>query len=122
MTTEARREIKRAQRDSLVCAFDTLWAQIEGQLLESEFRFNASGGRDWRLDRAHPAAMVGIEIDGGTWSNGRHVREPGYSNDCEKINTAQAQGWTVFRLTGPMLTENPHYHLTQIKLFIKRRL
>lgn len=101
-------------------AFDTLWMQVGGQSLTTEHRFDTE--RKFRFDRAYLEAKVAIEIDGATWANGRHTREPGYSHDCEKINLAQSQGWLVFRLTRPMLECNPHYHLTMIKNTIAARL
>lgn len=108
------------KQELLEWAFDTLWIQIGGQPLATEYRFDTK--RKFRFDRAHLETKVAIEIDGATWANGRHTREPGYSNDCEKVNLAQAQGWLVFRLTGPMLGKSPRYHLTMIKNTIAARL
>jgi very-short-patch-repair endonuclease len=61
-------------------------------------------GRRWRFDFAHPATRTAVEIEGGQWSGGRHTRGSGYSKDCEKYNEAGFDGWTVFRLTGEMIT------------------
>jgi very-short-patch-repair endonuclease len=62
---------------------------------DKEVRFDAS--RRWRFDYAYPDIKLGIEIEGGVWANGRHVRGDGYINDCEKYNEAQIQGWKVLR-------------------------
>ena len=43
---------------------------------------------------------LAVEIDGGTWNNGRHTRPAGYAEDCDKLNTAALMGWTVLRFTG----------------------
>lgn len=47
-----------------------------------------------------------MEIEGGVWSRGRHVRGSGFEKDCEKHNEAAALGWSVFRFTGGMLESN----------------
>lgn len=95
----------------LEAKFDYYWRVLNGPPLEPEYRFCH---RRWRFDRAHLGTKVAIECDGGTYRQGRHSREPGYSNDCEKMNFAACEGWRVFRLTSKMLNENPVKHLTGI--------
>lgn len=56
--------------------------------------------RRWRLDFAWPDRMIAVEIDGGTWINGRHNRGAGYAKDTEKYNTAVLKGWRVLRFPG----------------------
>ena len=68
---------------------------------ESEFRFHKL--RRWRFDFAFPDRKIGIECEGGTWSNGRHVRGLGFEKDAEKYNTAAIDGWLVLRFTGRMI-------------------
>lgn len=55
--------------------------------------------RRWRFDLAFIAQKVAVEIDGGTWTGGRHVRPKGFQNDMEKLNRASVLGWTVLRFT-----------------------
>jgi len=43
--------------------------------------------------------MVAVEVEGGTWSGGRHTTGVGFRNDCEKYNAATALGWRVYRFT-----------------------
>jgi len=69
---------------------------------EREFRFDKNG-RKWRFDFAWEPIRVAIELEGGIWNNGRHVRGIGFEKDCEKFNSAQAQGWKVFRFTSRMI-------------------
>lgn len=55
--------------------------------------------RKWKFDWALPLVKVGIEIDGGAWTNGRHTRGKGFIADMEKRNYAQAEGWRVYHFT-----------------------
>lgn len=64
---------------------------------ETEYRFHPP--RRWRFDFAFPDEMVAVECEGGTWSNGRHVRGSGFEADAEKYNQAAIDGWMVLRFT-----------------------
>lgn len=55
--------------------------------------------RRWRWDFCWPAYLVAVEIQGGTWSGGRHTRGSGYQNDCEKSREGQLLGWIVLGVT-----------------------
>ena len=55
--------------------------------------------RKWRFDFAWPGRMIAVEVEGGTWANGRHTRGSGYERDAEKYNTAVELGWRVLRYT-----------------------
>ena len=63
-----------------------------------EYRFDAV--RRWRFDFAWPERLFAVEIDGGEYVQGRHMRSAGARADNVKMNTAAAQGWTVHRWTG----------------------
>ena len=67
----------------------------------SEHRF--APPRRWRFDFAWPDRKVALELEGGTYSGGRHVRPDGYAADAEKYNAAVLHGWRVLRYTGAML-------------------
>lgn len=67
-----------------------------------ELRFHPV--RRWRLDMAWTDRMLAVEIQGGTWTRGRHTRPHGYTNDAEKYNAAQLAGWTVLLFTSDMVT------------------
>ena len=56
--------------------------------------------RRWRFDFAFPDRMIAVEIDGGTWINGRHNRGAGYAKDAQKYNAAVIHGWRVLRFPG----------------------
>lgn len=66
-------------------------------LVVREYKFDSA--RRWRFDFAIPAKKLGIEVEGGTWTNGRHNRGSGMEKDCVKYNTAVLRGWAVLRFT-----------------------
>ena len=98
----------------LEIAFDTRLKQIapDAPLPEYEYRYMAT--RRWRFDRAWPLSMVAVELEGGVYSNGRHVRPAGFEADCEKYNAAVALGWRVFRFTAKMLDNDPYTCIQQV--------
>lgn len=55
-------------------------------------------GRKWRFDFIFPGKWA-IEIEGGTWVNGRHNRASSIEADMEKYNEAAILGWKVLRFT-----------------------
>ena len=52
-----------------------------------------------RCDFVWPEYMLIVEVEGGIWTNGRHVRGTGFINDCEKYNEATLLGYKVLRVT-----------------------
>lgn len=110
--------------------FETRWRQLNGPELESEYRFARAaigwprvgiraelkecGLKDWRFDFALPEKKIAIELEGGTWTNGRHTRGAGFAADCEKYNAAARFGWRLFRLTTDMIENDPLKHLEPI--------
>ena len=55
--------------------------------------------RKWRFDYAIPEHKIALEVEGGVWTGGRHIRAQGFLGDMEKYNTATLMGWRVFRTT-----------------------
>ena len=70
-----------------------------------EYRFALP--RRFRFDFAWPSERVAVELEGGIWMRGRHVRGKGYEKDCEKYNLAALRGWRVLRFTRGMLERDP---------------
>jgi very-short-patch-repair endonuclease len=70
-----------------------------------EYKFAQVEGRMWRFDFAWLDHKVAVEIEGATWSGGRHTRGAGYASDCEKYNAAVRLGWSVLRFTTTMLKD-----------------
>lgn len=56
--------------------------------------------KDWRFDFAFKHERIAVEVEGGTWSGGRHTTGKGFEDDCEKYNRAALMGWTLLRFTG----------------------
>jgi very-short-patch-repair endonuclease len=104
-------------RSPLEVKFASLWQELRGPLLVPEHRFDKT--RKWRFDLAHPVAHVAIELEGGIHSGGRHNRADGFKKDCEKYNSAAADGWILFRLCTGMVTRE---NVEPIMACIRRRL
>ena len=68
--------------------------------VQAEYRFHPE--RKWRFDYAWPERKIALEIEGGIWKKGRHVRGKGYENDCEKYSEAVVLGWRIIRATPGM--------------------
>lgn len=70
---------------------------------EREYRFDTT--RRWRLDCAWPALKLGVEIDGGAFSGGRHTRGAGFIKDMAKHNALVLAGWRLLRFTPQQVVE-----------------
>ena len=77
------------------------WASLPQP--DREYRF--APDRLWRFDFAWPAARVALEVEGGSWTAGRHVRGQGFERDLEKYNEAGIRGWLVVRVTTEMFDD-----------------
>jgi very-short-patch-repair endonuclease len=62
-----------------------------------EYKFHPT--RKWRFDFAWIEHHVALEIEGGIWTRGAHVRGKHFLSDMEKYNEAGKLGWRVFRFT-----------------------
>ena len=65
-------------------------------------------GRMWRADFSWPNPIhktfdhgegLIVEVEGGIWSQGRHVRGQGFIDDCRKYRAFTLAGWKVLRYT-----------------------
>ena len=65
---------------------------------EREVMFHPT--RKWRWDFSWTDKRVALEIEGGGFVGGRHVRGTGLESGCEKHSEAAARGWLVIRATG----------------------
>ena len=62
-----------------------------------EFKFHPT--RKWRLDLCWPDHKLALEIEGGVFTNGRHVRPTGFMKDIEQYNALSIQGYGLLRFT-----------------------
>jgi len=70
--------------------------------------------RRFRFDIAFIPQHVAVEVEGGVWVKGRHIRPSGYEKDCLKYNLAVVQGWRVLRYTPQMLKRDPAACIEQV--------
>ncbi len=84
--------------------FTQLCAKELGVECVREYRFYKP--RQWRFDYAMPKYKIALEVEGGVWTQGRHVRPQGFLGDMNKYNTATLLGWRVFRCTPSSLLTN----------------
>ena len=52
--------------------------------------------RDYRIDLAWVAQRVGLEVQGGNWVNGAHIRPAALREEYERNNLIVAAGWRLF--------------------------
>lgn len=81
-------------------AFQLRAAKITGWVREHP----VCEGRRWRFDFAWPDRQIAVEIDGGIWTRGRHVRGVGIEADHEKLAAAAIAGWRVLRVSPGQVT------------------
>lgn len=100
-----------AKRSRLEVLFLRGWEHQGGPELVEEHAFAeklapgaVGAGRLWRFDFAHLPTKTAFEIDGGTFSRGRHNQGSGSKKDYEKFLAAHLAGWRVVRLTGSQIS------------------
>lgn len=82
------------------------WAQIrDADLPEPEQEYQFLDTRKFRWDFCWPSKMVALEIQGGIWTGGAHVRPKRYEQDCHKLCLGVAAGWKVLWATPGMLDD-----------------
>lgn len=75
-----------------------LQLKAENIHFEAEHKFHPK--RKWRADFIIPTAPnILVEIEGGAYIGGRHVRGKGFEADIEKYNEAALMGFKLLRGT-----------------------
>jgi very-short-patch-repair endonuclease len=82
--------------------FILLWDELYPRLpLERESMLIPQ--RKFRCDFVHRPSRVVIEINGGTWINGRHNRSSSMQSEYEKLNLLTYHNYRVFQLSSAMI-------------------
>ncbi len=97
--------VKRAASEASIL----MWEQLKelGHSCKPVKEWSFCDDRRWRFDFAllpvSPAVIsrykIGIEIEGGVFTQGRHTRGAGFVKDLEKYNFATLLGWRILRFT-----------------------
>lgn len=82
-----------------------------------EYRFHPV--RKWRIDYYFEAngRKVGLEVEGGIWTGGRHTRGKGFAGDMEKYNAAGAMGIAIVRAVPGDLLKLKTFELVKKTLY-----
>lgn len=99
-----RRAITQKKGEDLEAIFSIQIRAIKLPEAQREYQFHPK--RKWKFDFAWPHCKIAVEIEGGTYTNGRHVRPEGFRRDCEKYNAAALLGWQVYRGDVKMVKNN----------------
>mgnify|MGYP005846378185 CR=1 FL=1 len=91
-----------------LCNFLTLCQEVGLGGPDFEYRFCA---RKWAFDFAWPEHLVALEVEGGIWSGGRHIRPKSFLADMDKYNAAAALGWRVIRMDSERWSSPETVHL-----------
>lgn len=96
---------KQAKKSSQMQKFKARFEEELVGLPEPEREVAFHPRRKWRLDYAWPKHKIAVELQGGIFGKGGHVRGLQYSKDREKMVEAQKLGWIVFEVTEVHLRE-----------------
>lgn len=72
---------------------------VEQGLPAHERNYKFCPTRKWQADFCWPAQQLIVEVEGGNWANGRHVRPTGFVKDIEKYNKMTLMGFALLRFT-----------------------
>lgn len=102
--------------DDLAWRLDVLNIPYEREVI---FR-GLKNDRRWRFDfLLQPAELkIAIEVEGGVFTQGRHTRGSGFTNDLIKYNEALLMGFSVLRYTTAQING---IALDQIPAFYKQK-
>jgi very-short-patch-repair endonuclease len=84
---------------------EALAAQLRAAGVEFEREQTLIPKRRFRFDFLITGSDLVIEVEGGTWSGGRHTSGVGFRSDCYKYNLALELGYRVLRYTTDMVTK-----------------
>lgn len=80
---------------SLEDRFHVAWRKRYGNLPAPVRQYKFHPERQWPFDFAWPELKLGVEIQGGSFTRGRHNRGFHQAKDYEKYNAAARMGWRI---------------------------
>lgn len=103
-----------------VAPAEQLWMEMQANGLRPvrEYRFHHE--RRWRFDFAFVPERVAVEVQGGLFVNGAHVRGIQYGRDAEKRNEAQLRGWIQLDVTPTHIKQGKAIEWIKTALQVKR--
>ena len=75
--------------------------------------------RRWCFDFAWLTEHVVVEIEGGTWTGGGHVRGKVFRDNCDKYNSALLLGWRVLRFDTDMVRDGTGLRYLEMALGVR---
>lgn len=70
-----------------------------------EYVFAKDIKRRWAIDRAWVEQKIALEIEGGIYMRGRHIRPKGFLADMDKYNELALRGWLLVRISYEMIKD-----------------
>lgn len=83
---------------------DLLASQLDDVGIDYERQAKAIPGRRFSFDFLVPPDLL-IEVEGGIWNGGRHVRGGGFTSGCEKQALAVIAGFREIRVTADQVKD-----------------
>lgn len=104
----------------LEAAFAAYLRLLAPDLPEPEAEYRFAPPRRWRFDFAYPACRVAVELHGGLWSSGAHVRPIGVQRDLQKHNAAVVLGWRLLYFSTDDLSNDPETCIDMVRQLLSR--
>ncbi len=117
---EPNRKVSKSDRVKLEDAFLAAWRVVAKDLPEPILQFRFHKERKWRLDFAwHP--KLAVELQGGGFVKGGHVRGAQQEKDFEKLRAAARQGWLVLQY-GTKSMDDPYAVAAEVAEVLRERI
>ncbi len=95
------KKLKEKERIKRIHSQFTDWLTLNKIAYVKEYHFNKSkafGAKDWRNDYYLPDLNLAIEVEGGIWNNGGHLRPAMYLDNLNKYNGVTMAGIQLLRI------------------------
>ena len=95
------KKLKEKERVKRIHTQFTDWLTLNKLAFLPEYHFNKTkqyGEKDWRNDYFIPKLNLAIEVEGGIWNNGGHLRPAMYLDNLNKYNGVTMAGIRLLRI------------------------